>query len=346
MIPVSLPGGNYYVLMAVSLACLSTLLTWLAVLATSRGARLWLVDHRRRGTILMALLALVGGIFPYQQLSQWLEAQRDARLGASLDRVLDQPTRLAGVDMPAGTVLRLATAGDPASFDRATFPDGHPATVQGISATRLFHYPATSRQPETLSAEIARDQAQDGWLCAHGHRVEFVLLGGQPRFASCHLAIGNTLNQQPIPPGAWLKVDDAARASAPDPASPAPRWLLRAEGSEPLTVAGMPLLKVDMTLDAQRRLLAFEGLLGRESTLGGITYPTGTRLLTAGPRVPGVQPGDLLFSPSRGRSARQADGKEIAAGMSVLQAPDGNVRAIRSNREAGVLDVAAMRTAP
>lgn len=346
MIPVSLPGGNYYVLMAVSLACLSTLLTWLAILATSRGARLWLGGHRRGGTILMALLALVGGIFPYQQLGQWLAAQRDARLGASLNLVLAQPTRLAGVDMPSGTALRLATPGEAASFDRATFPEGQPATVQGVSATRLFHYPATSRQPETLSVEIDRDQALDGWLCAHGHRVEFIMQGGQPRFSSCHLAIGNSLNQQPIPPGAWLKVDEAARGSAPDPASPAPRWLLRAEGSEPLTVAGMPLLKVDMTLDAQRRLLAFEGLLGRESTLGGITYPTGTRMLTAGPRVPGVQPGDLLFSPSRGRSARQADGKEIAAGMSVLQAPDGTVRRVLSNREAGVLDVAAMRTAP
>lgn len=109
---------------------------------------------------------------------------------------------------------------------------------------------------------------------------------------------------------------------------------------------GLPLLKVDMTLDAQRRLLAFEGLLGRESAFGGITYPTGTRMLTAGPRVPGMQPGDLLFSPSRGRAARQADGKEVAAGMSVLQAPDGTVRRVLSNREAGVLDVAAMRTAP
>ena len=71
MIPVSLPGGNFYVLMVVSLACLSTLLTWLAVLATSRGARLWLGEHRRGGAILMALLAVIGGIFPYQQLSQW-----------------------------------------------------------------------------------------------------------------------------------------------------------------------------------------------------------------------------------------------------------------------------------
>ena len=64
MIPVSLPGGNFYVLMAVSLACLSTLLTWLAVLATSRGARHWLGGHRRLGTILMTALALLGAIFP------------------------------------------------------------------------------------------------------------------------------------------------------------------------------------------------------------------------------------------------------------------------------------------
>lgn len=64
MIPVSLPGGNFYVLMAASLACLATLLTWLAVLATTRSARLWLGDHRRTGTVLMTFLALVGAIFP------------------------------------------------------------------------------------------------------------------------------------------------------------------------------------------------------------------------------------------------------------------------------------------
>ena len=74
--------------MVVSLACLSTLLTWLAVLATSRGARLWLGEHRRGGAILMALLAVIGGIFPYQQLSQWLAAQREARQNASLNMTL------------------------------------------------------------------------------------------------------------------------------------------------------------------------------------------------------------------------------------------------------------------
>lgn len=326
--------------MAVSLACLSTLLTWLAALAANHDARLWLSAHRRGATLLMALLALIGSIFPYQQFSQWRIAQRGVGL------TLTQPARLAGVDMPAGTLLRLTAPGDPASFDRAAFPARQPASVRGVSATRLFHYPASDRQPEALSVESARDPVQDGWRCAHGHRIEFVMLNGQPRFASCHLAAGNTLNQQPVPTGAWLKVVEAARDHAPDPASPAPRWLLRAEGSESLTVVGIPLLNVDMTLDAQRRPLAFEGLLERESALGGIAYPTGTRMRTASPRVPGAQPGDLLFSPSRGRAARQADGKEIAAGMSVLQAPTGVVRAVLSNRDADVLDVAAMRSAP
>ncbi len=199
MIPVSLPGGNFYVLMAVSLACLSTLLTWLAVLATTRSARRWLGGHRRTGATLLALLAVIGSIFPYQQFSIWFAAQRDAQADAGRKTVLAQATRLAGVEMPAGTELRLATPGDLGSFDRAVFPETQPASILGISATRLFRYPANARQPETLSAEIARDQALDGWLCAHGHRVEFALHDGNPHFASCHLAIGNTLGQQPVP---------------------------------------------------------------------------------------------------------------------------------------------------
>ncbi|WYX52814.1 hypothetical protein WJ977_12335 [Achromobacter xylosoxidans] len=30
------------------------------------------------------------------------------------------------------------------------------------------------------------------------------------------------MNQQPVPPGAWLKVDEAARGSAPIPPAPRP----------------------------------------------------------------------------------------------------------------------------
>jgi len=344
MIPVSLPGGNFYVLMAVSLACLSTLLTWLAVLATTRSARHWLGGHRRIGAVLMAFLALIGSIFPYQQFGLWFSAQRDAEADAGRKTVLAQPTQLSGVEMPAGTELFLAAPDDLASFDRAVFPAAHPASIQGIAASRLFRYPANGKQAETLSVEIERDQALDGWLCAHGHRIEFLVRDGHPRFASCHLAIGNTLARQPVPAGAWLKV--IAPAPAPGAAADAPRWLLRTEGSDALDVASLPLLKVDMQLDGERRMLDFEGLLARETVLGDMTYPPGTRVLAARPGLPGAQPGDLLFSPSRGRSARRDGGEDVPAGKSVLQAPDGTVRSVLGNREAGVLDVAAMRIGP
>ena len=205
----------------------------------------------------MTALALLGAIFPYQQLGQWLDAERDAQADAGRRSVLNQPTRVAGVDMPAGTVLRLATPGELSTFDRARFPEGQPGLIHGLESTGLYRYAATARQPETLSVEIARDQAQEGWLCAHGHRVEFVMLGGQPRFASCHLAIGNQLDRQPVPPGTWIQVDPAVRGQPIEQAGA--RWLLRTEGSEPMEVERLSLLKLELRLDARRQLLGFEG---------------------------------------------------------------------------------------
>ncbi|MBR8657491.1 hypothetical protein KDH83_29675, partial [Achromobacter sp. Marseille-Q0513] len=273
---------------------------------------------------------------------------RDARAAAGRRGVRAPPPRAAGGDMPAGTVLRLATPGELSSFDRARFPDGQPGLVHGLESAGLYRYAATTRQPETLSVEIARDQAQEGWLCAHGHRVEFVMMGGQPRFASCHLAIGNQLDGQPVPPGTWIQVDPAVRGQPIEQAGAGTgaRWLLRTEGSEPMDVEKLSLLKLELRLDARRQLLGFEGLLSRETTLGEMTYPAGTRVLSGGLRAAGAQPGDLLFSASRGRVARRAGGTDVAAGSSVLQAPDGAVRAVLSNRDAGVLDVAAVRVGP
>ncbi|MEN7522398.1 hypothetical protein ABFO09_19835, partial [Bordetella pertussis] len=74
-------------------------------------------------------------------------------------------------------------------------------------------------------------------------------------------------------------------------------WLLRTEGSDPLDVGRLPLLKVDMTLDDRRQVAGFEGLLARELTLGEMTYPTGTRVASAPAGLAQAQAGDLLFSP-------------------------------------------------
>ena len=131
-----------------------------------------------------------------------------------------------------------------------------------------------------------------------------------------------------MPPGTWIQVDPAVRGQPIEQAGA--RWLLRTEGSEPMEVERLSLLKLELRLDARRQLLGFEGLLARETALGDMTYPAGTRVLSGGLRAAGAQPGDLLFSASRGRVARRAGGTDVAAGSSVLQAPDGAVRAVLS----------------
>jgi len=338
MIPVSLPGGNFYASLVLSLVCLSTLLTWLAKLAVDRGARRWLREHRRLGPAMMAVLAVAGGIFPYQHVSLWLATQRDLRDEQARRAVLDAGRRLAGIDMPRGTVLRLGEAGQLDSFVQADFPAQ--VEVGGLLARQLFRYPrpADGAGParESWSLALSADQPVQGWTCSRGHRAELVLdASGRPRFDSCHLAAGNMLDGQPLPAGTWLDL----RQDAP------PRWLLRTDGSEPAVVAGMPLLKADISVDDRHDVASFEGLLAQELTLGPYTYPTGTRAASAA-GVAGAQPGDLLFSPPRGRSARREGQADVAAGHSVLQAPDGTVRAVLGNRQAGVLDVATMQIGP
>lgn len=342
MIPVSIPGGNFYVLMLVSLASLSTFFTWLAVLGTSRSAREWLGEHRRVGSVLMGLLACIGAIFPYLQFSDWNAAQREARADIARSTSLAQPTTLSGVSLPAGTQLLLSKSGDLHSFEVATFST--PTSILGLTANRVFRYPADAGgrggpRAESLSLSIERDQAIDGWLCGHGHRVEFILRDGKPQFVSCHLPGGNVLDQQAVPAGTWLTVEQGVKPDAGD----APKWRLRTDGSEPIIVRQMPLLKADIKLDASRRILAFDGMLSKETKLGEMTYPTGTRVASPGAHLSKAQPGDLLFTPARGRNAQRANGEKIEADQSVLQGADGTVRQVMSNREAGVLNVDSLR---
>lgn len=326
MIPVSFPGGNHYATLLLSLICLATLLTWVVHLLRHRPARDWLADHRRLGALLLLGLAGLGALYPYQMFSQWHEARRLAGDEAAHRLELDTALALHGETLPAGTVLRLARPGQADSFVQAQFPS--PAPVAGMDVIRWLRH-----APDDWSLILAQDQRIEGWTCSRSHPVELRLQQGRPRLASCHLAPGNSLDDQPLPAGTWLQ----ARPQG---------WLLRTDGSDALPVAGMDLLKTELHLAVDGKRERFEGLLAHETRLGDFTYPAGTRVASAPAGLSGAQPGDLLFSPSRGRSARHADGSEIAAGRSVLQSPQGELLSVIPNSQAGVLDVASVRLGP
>jgi hypothetical protein len=347
MIPVALPGGNFYPMLAVSLVCLATLLTWIAVLCTNRLARMRLRARPRFNAMAMLALAVIGGIFPARLALRWIDTSQAAAEKAAHTMVLDAPRTLTGIAMPAGTRLLVHVAGRPDTFESARFPT--PVPVAGIPVASLERYLARSGLREFratgASATLPEDETADGWRCGRGHKVEFKADDdGTLRFSSCHLAAGSQLEGKPLPAGTWVALRHGAR-----PASDfrhVDGWLLRTDGSEPSMVGGMPLLKAELRLDRARKLVWYEGSLGKEYALGPMTYPTGTRVATASATVAGAKPGDLVFSPSRGRSAVRNDGDDVPSGQSVLQAPDGTVRAVMSNRAAGVLDVASIGTTP
>lgn len=322
--------------MGISAVCLASLLSWAVALCTSEQARWWLAVHRRMAVALFLALALPGAVYPARSAWQWhLERERQDDLSART-RVLTVAERIDGIELPAGTTLLLAPTPPGGAYESANLPQ--PTRVGEATAVEIRRYTSRAGQPlpageVDLSILMPSDQIVGGWRCSFRHRVEFSLSSTRsPAFRSCHLGEGNLLEHEPIPAGAWV-----SQASS----NPSDALLLRTDGRDPLSLANLSLLKVQARLDARHRLLGFEGQLATETVLGPMTYPSGT-----GVRSAGSPDGDLIFSPSRGRTALRQDGASVQAGSSVLQSPQGQVRRVDSNRALGVLDISDLSPAP
>jgi hypothetical protein len=343
MIQILLPGGNNYVLMAVSVACLTTLLTWMVRLCTSIEARLRTRAHPRIAATLLLLLAIPGAAYPISRLLDWRETREALADRNAHSMTLASSTLIDGIALPAGAKLLVIRPGDADTYQSAELPPH--TSIFGLDAQRINRYkhrvgdllPAGS---VTISLALTTDQTIDGWLCTHRHGVEFALpKGGLPQFRSCNLGADNLLEKNPVPEGGWI----ASRAAGADGAA---GWLLRTEGRDAITLSGLPLLKAEAKIDSSRRVIAFEGQLASETKLGTVIYPSGTGVRLASPGIAGAVAGDLIFSPARGRGALRMGGVKVPPDNSVLQAPDGTVRSVKSNRSLGVTDVADHQFAP
>lgn len=340
---VLVPDGNFYVLMLGSLACLSTLLTWLLTLVVSTDARRRFAEHRKPILIMWLLLALGGLMFPAANFVPWSTLASSEPQPKTVQLTLDKAMTLAGIDMPAGSRLDLDQGDAPSLFRSVVFPSA--ITVNGVTTTQIFRYrqaipEAPNEAIETLSLVTPGDQTIDGWICSHKHRIELSRRNGLYRFKSCYLATGNLIGSLEAPIGSWLQANQANAAALPDAGV---RWRLRTQGSQAIVIGTLPLLKAELELDAQRHILSFEGLLAQDLTLGNIHYPAGTQVNSTGPQLADAQDGDVLLSPLRSRPGKPADGPYINEGTTVLHAKDGAMRRMMSNREAGVLNLTAFR---
>jgi hypothetical protein len=341
MIQILLPGGNNYVLMAVSVLCLTTLLTWVMRLCTSLEARLHARAHPRSAAVFLALLIIPGSIYPVSRWLDWRQTRAQQADRAAHTLTLTSTTLVDDIALPAGTKLLLIRPNDPDTYQRAEFPPH--TSIFGLDAHRINRYKhrvgdSLPAGPVTISMELTSDQIVDGWRCTHRHSVEFALPKGSPaQFKSCNLGADNLLAKNPIPEGGWVTSRAAGDAAG---------WLLRTEGRDAIVIAGLPLVKAEAKLDPARHITAFNGQLARETVLGKLTYPGGTGVRLATPGTGGAMAGDLIFTPARGRPALRREGVNIPPDNSILQAPDGTVRGVVPNRSLGVTDLADLQPAP
>ncbi|PXB40625.1 hypothetical protein C0056_25945, partial [Pseudomonas aeruginosa] len=111
------------------------LLVWLSLLAFSPRARQRLRRRWPSRGLLMLLLLIPLGLRAWLEIGLWQYERERAREEAAHSAVLERPSRLGGIEMPAGTRLKLELKHQPESFREAEFPT--PVTIRGVATRHL-----------------------------------------------------------------------------------------------------------------------------------------------------------------------------------------------------------------
>jgi len=352
MIPVAVPSGFFFLLMAASFCALPGLLLWLALLAASKGCRRALraapIKHGV-GMLLVALLSVPSVSYLY--FVRGLD-QEHAREDAARRMTLAEATRIGAIDMPAGTRLTLRYPGKPETFTRADFP--RPVAVGEVQATRVKReltdeydhetFAVTATYATALAATGADAQRVEGWRCnaASGVTFDTARDGSLVRMAHCELAQGNTVatpgrgdGSIVFPAGTDLRASSGDRYV--DGFTDADRWELQPPKGTVLQVVGLAVLNPLVRLDGERRY--FELPLGRlpcDLVLGEMHYAAGTEVRSAPRNWRGKHPDAWVFSASPGLPARRDGQGDVGRTQSVVQEPDGTVLAVVDSESVGV----------
>lgn len=332
-----------YLLTASQIAC---------VLACILGIVLWLnprwrqISGRRRWAQITVFVLLSVISLPYLASEvifgglawQYLQDR------AARNITLDTSRHIQGVDMPAGTRLRLRKAHRPDTFEFARFPFSVP--VYGFASTRIDrslilagdgqHY-----VPTRAILALARDQQWAGWRCAADQplAIELPPAGRPARIVSCTLAAGNTTRALHIPVGTEIRASKGTMYTSGRRG--ADRWILSVKTDQSIATAGARFSGRIM-LDAACHLINARGALAAPLSLGGIHYPAGTSLRIRYDRSTGV-PTSWQLSPDRGQRATREHASDISFGTAVAHDGDGTIRRLLTNAEAGFHHIRPLR---
>lgn len=296
-------------------------------------------DRRLQAMIALGMLAFASAPIIFLALNVSRLQPRSFAGMEPTRTVLTAPTRVGGIDMPAGTRLQLEREKQLDTFVSAVFPS--PVQVYGAPAVRVTRQlrvvqrdGAEVHEPAGAYVTMAGDQTIDGWMCTAGPvagrrrpTLHFQLArdGSARAFEGCLAGDGNLVDGQTLPPGS-----DIGAAKYPD--KPAIRWRISAGDDKVFTVLGIPLYNATFWVDARHHVVGVQyAQLACRLTLGAVTYAPGTEVESADGDWRKRFPDAWIFKTSSARPATQVGG-DIAPGAWVVQSPDGVLRGTMAAR--------------
>lgn len=344
MIPVAFPSASFYLMLVLSFVAGLVLVGWWCVLALSRRARGAFGRRPVLWGLCMAVLAALAAFDVWLYLG-YREIERDiAQRQAAKRFVLGEAMTLGGIRLPAGTRLELDQADQPATFVRAELPEA--AVIAGVTTTSIQRqvrrdyddaYEVRRVRAEEVTLVGPGDQVADGWRCDATAGIQFRAGADEAPAAlyQCTLAGGNLLDGRELPAAARLLATGGTVYIGGYRADD--RWRVDLSTGRAIELRGLLIDGPSIYLDAGRQLVRVEsGELVCPLDLGGIAYPAGTRVRSAGRDGSDTQA--WVFSPREDAPARRAGQGEITVGTSVVQRADGEVLALRRNDEVGVME--------
>jgi len=348
MIPIALPSANFFILLTAGFFAGLLLLGWALVLAVSAGARRAVRKYWKTSALLFVALSVPFAFYAWVQAVFWQVENESSRREAARNITLQQPATVGGVDMPAGTRLKLQDEGKIDTYVEAAFPQAVPLYgVQAITVRRYLDteydkdtYATLGRHPRTVILRGAGDQAVLGWRCDATQDIEFDVEpdGAMKMLSKCVLGAGNAAAGMEIARGAVLYGSNGTAYT--DGSRDADRWRIEINDPVAVRVFGLALSDPRIYLDAGRNLLRVgDSALACPTQFGGLSYPAGTLVKTVrrgsgDAREP--YPGVLVFSPWNGMAAQRGGHADVPEGMSVMQTLAGDVVEIVANEAVGV----------
>lgn len=349
MIPIALPSASFFILLTAGFFAGLLLLGWGLVLAVSGRVRRTVRKYWKTSAVLCLVLLVPFSFYAWFQAMMWQLEREIERGEAARNVTLQQPTTVSGVQMPAGTRLKLQDEGKLETYIEASFPQAVP--MLGVEATWVRRYldaeyeketyALLGRHPRSVILRGAGVQEVQGWRCDATQDIEFDVMpdGAIKAFEQCVLAAGNRAAGLEITAGAVLRGSDGTVYT--DGSRDPDRWRVEVKGETAVQVFGLYLSRPSIYLDASRDVLRVtDAELACSTPFGGLTYAAGTQFKTARRKAEGQRepyPGIFVFSPWHGEAAKRPGHEDVPEGKSVMQTLKGEVIDVVDNDAAGVI---------